>query len=69
MAAKSKGDKARVKAARQRRAARQGDKQHVERNQQGLGVPQGQALTPPPHDERASTGSSTLSRLTSLRTG
>ena len=32
MAAKSKGDKARVKAARQRRAARQGDKQHVERN-------------------------------------
>ena len=32
MAGKTKGQKARVKAARQRRAARQGDKKQVERN-------------------------------------
>ena len=32
MAGKTKSKKARVKAARQRRAARQGDKKQVERN-------------------------------------
>jgi|KNS12BottometaT_FD_k123_137283_1 hypothetical protein len=32
MAGKSKGKKAQVKAARQRRAARQGDKQAVEKD-------------------------------------